>query len=279
LSCIVTITRPNGASRSYTSPSGFQSKNEAKETAAKVAIENGALTFVVQGDKSGRNPRLFLAPLDFSGNVVSKLDKSTVARDESGPLHPDVAEINEYCTTERSDLQPFWLSYSEPNKEDSMFRVLPFKLYPQHFPAFGCILRIQLSKHVMRVYSVPATYSEPALAKAAVAQIAKKQNVFDFIKTGDGGHSIRPENHTDPDPGQPSSSRLTLQEFLDSLPSPIPDARPGAKTVADINPLGIINDSIQKARGTGLTSAFSWIPASQGATKHRKASSSCGLLD
>lgn len=61
-SCILTISRPNGLSRSYRTKAEFIRKSEAKIAAASSAIKLGAVGFIKNGDTTKRN--LVLARLD-----------------------------------------------------------------------------------------------------------------------------------------------------------------------------------------------------------------------
>ena len=47
--CFFTITRPNGATRSYTSKPEFARKAEARVAAAAVAVDMGAIVFIKHG--------------------------------------------------------------------------------------------------------------------------------------------------------------------------------------------------------------------------------------
>jgi hypothetical protein len=62
--CILTITRPNGATRSYTLKPKFAHKAEARAVAAVIAVDMGAIDFIKHGSPEVVAKRgLVLAPL------------------------------------------------------------------------------------------------------------------------------------------------------------------------------------------------------------------------
>ena len=89
--CILTITRPNGATRSYTSKPEFARKAEARTAAAAIAVEMGAIDFIKYGSPEAVAKRgLVLAPLDAPGSVQEP--SATDAKED-----PSVKEIEKCC--------------------------------------------------------------------------------------------------------------------------------------------------------------------------------------
>ena len=66
--CILTITRPNGVSRSYITKPEFIRKSEAKACAATIALEMGAIDFILYGSKSPGKKKILLAPVHGSAS-------------------------------------------------------------------------------------------------------------------------------------------------------------------------------------------------------------------
>jgi hypothetical protein len=102
--CILTITRPNGATRSYTSKPEFARKAEARAAAAAIAVDMGAIDFIKHGSPEAVAKRgLVLAPLDAPGSV-----QEPSATDAEGD--PAVKEIEKCCVEWRAGrVKPRWI--------------------------------------------------------------------------------------------------------------------------------------------------------------------------
>ena len=102
--CILTITRPNGATRSYTSKPEFARKAEARAAAATIAVDMGAIDFIKHGSPEAVAKRgLVLAPLDAPGSVQEP--SATDAEED-----PAVKEIEKCCVEWRAGhVKPRWI--------------------------------------------------------------------------------------------------------------------------------------------------------------------------
>jgi hypothetical protein len=102
--CILTITRPNGATRSYTSKPEFARKAEARAAAAAIAVDMGAIDFIKHGSPEAVAKRgLVLAPLDAPGSVQEP--SATDAEED-----PAVKEIEKCCVEWRAGhVKPRWI--------------------------------------------------------------------------------------------------------------------------------------------------------------------------
>lgn len=102
--CILTITRPNGATRSYTSKPEFARKVAARAAAASVAVDMGAIEFIKYGSPDAVAKRgLVLAPLDAPGSVQAPLP--TAAEE-----NPSVQDIEKCCVEWRAGrVKPRWI--------------------------------------------------------------------------------------------------------------------------------------------------------------------------
>lgn len=150
----------------------------------------------------------------------------------------------------------------------------------------GCALKVNLSDHVSRAYSVVPTFKNPDAAQSAVAHLALEQDIIDFIRHGDGQQEPLPaaaeydlpgniasaaattsENgdsekrrrrHRDKiDPEVLASRIMTVASFFDSLPQPLPEPV-GVKTAEDTNPVAWLNGLLQRNRGSLLTITYMW---------------------
>jgi hypothetical protein len=193
-SCILTISRPNGLSRSYRTKAEFARKPEAKMAAASSAIKLGALSFIKFGDTTKRG--LVLAKLDAG---VKKDEGDTEVGLKSGNEGQSgediegtkaIAEIDRCCFEWRAgSVIPKWVYLVEKKLPEGDSSIL---LYTKHdlmaLIAFGCALKLSLSSHIQRTYSVlvSSDYTKKSHAKAACAKLALEQGVIEFIRHGDG---------------------------------------------------------------------------------------------
>lgn len=239
--CILTITRPNGATRSYTSKPEFARKVAARAAAASVAVEMGAIDFIKHGSPDAVVKRgLVLAPLDAPGSVQAPLP--TAAEED-----PSVQEIEKCCVEWRAGrVKPRWI----------------FLIDSKPTGKYGCALQIKLSLHLFRAFSVDVEYATFEEAKAACAADAIAEGILDFIKFGNGQTAPAERRlFASPEDEAPSTVpppiALTLQGFFEALPRPLPEAVDN-KTVGEINAPGWLNMLIQSARGGKLALKFIW---------------------
>ncbi|KAF8519305.1 hypothetical protein JB92DRAFT_2786838 [Gautieria morchelliformis] len=253
-SCILTVSRPNGLSRSYRTKAEFTRNTDAKIAAASSAIKLGAVNFIRHGDTSAVGGRrgLVLAKLDAGvkkdeGDTEALLKNAIDAKggdDSDGDRA--VAEIEKCCFDWRAgSVIPRWVFLVEKKISD----------------AFGCALKISLSSNVQRTYSVLVSIDHPrkSLAKAACAKLALEQGVIEFIKHGDGLKEpivvpfVGAEATLPPTP----PTGMTLQAFHAALPKPLPD-QIGTKSSGESNAVAWLNTMVQTAKGSRMTVTFHW---------------------
>ncbi|KAJ7159845.1 hypothetical protein C8R43DRAFT_993814 [Mycena crocata] len=244
--CILTVTRPEGVVRVYTTKPVFRRKNEAKAAVATVAIENGVLDFIVHGDSDALKAKkgLLLAPLQNDKQLIASTSRSVHGVLDLGPPPlRNIEEIQRCCEEWRGpSVRPCWLNFDDP------------KAWNRH----GAILKIRLAAHSYRVYSCEPMYASPSEAREHCAEIAIRENVLEFIKHGNG--QIVPKSDSDivhdPSSGPPRS----LQAFYESLPRPFEEPF-GEKTAAEINAPGWFNSLLVGAKGTRFTADYHPISA------------------
>lgn len=119
--CILTIRRPNGLTRSYASEPNFRRKSDAKARVATIAVEMGAVDFILYGNKdsSKASSKLVLAPIDARG-VKQEFD----AEEESPTVEFSSDEfskqIEECCVDWRAgQVRPRWVFFTEHKINDS----------------------------------------------------------------------------------------------------------------------------------------------------------------
>lgn len=244
--CILTISRPNGSTRSYATDPIYSRKSEAKSAAATLAIEMGALDFITHGDPEELKVKrgLVLASINSSANQESTRASENVQEPDGNNA---VEQIETCCVEWRGgSIAPHWVALLEPKVGHTQ----------------GCALRIELSPHVVKVYASDTIYDTYNEAKAACADAALREGVLDFIKYGNG--QLRP---TSPQLYPHSSSSdingvsankqppLTLQGFYESLPRPFPESFE-SKDANEIGAPGYMNSLVQNARGGKLTTTF-----------------------
>ena len=269
--CILTITRPNGATRSYTSKPEFSRKAEARAAAAAIAVDMGAIDFIKHGSPEAVAKRgLVLAPLDAPGSVQ---EPSPNDAEED----PAVKRIEKCCVEWRAGrVKPRWIFLidSKPNGSESsfpslsspsthVFRVLWFELFTMDLgpttPEYGCALQVKLSMHLFRVFSVDVVHPTFEAAKAMCAADAILEGILDFIKFGNGqtAPAERRLFQEDDTASAPSPIALTLQGYFEALPRPLPEPVDD-KTVTEINAPGWLNGLLQSARGGKFEHKFIW---------------------
>ncbi|KAL0948377.1 hypothetical protein HGRIS_010959 [Hohenbuehelia grisea] len=242
LQCIFTIQRPDGTRRLFRSDPSYSMarKNEAKTQAASIAMEMGAVEFIITGDHEGSlTSKGILAPLH-------KLDQlPSIAPDRSTQDDVSIQTIEECCREWRAGIiMPYWVPLSEGKGADK----------------YGAALRIRLSPHCSRVFSTPIAYDTIGEAKKACANMALAEDVLEFIKYGNG--QISPTVADEPElEGRNNSfmptQAISLQAFYDTLPQPFPQPELViGRTASGINGPGWLNSVIQASRGTRLVPQF-----------------------
>ncbi|KIJ47883.1 hypothetical protein M422DRAFT_28681 [Sphaerobolus stellatus SS14] len=256
-SCILTVTRPNGATRSYRTKPEFSRKSDAKLAAASLGLRMGAVPFLRWGEESGRAR---LAKLDAKGKSKSEHGGEDGNKND-GPSHGNsngiadgekaILEIENCCTEWRAGaVIPQWVYLIE-----------------QKLPnAFGCAVKISLSPHIQRTWSVLVSIDHPkkSVAKAACAKLAMEEGILEYIKHGDGLDAPRPALPGGGPIGgnegsiMPSSTGpVTLQAFYAALPKPMPEEI-GTKSNGELNAVAWLNNMVQFAKGSRMTVTFHW---------------------
>ena len=112
----------------------------------------------------------------------------------------------------------------------------------------------------MRAYSVHTDFTDPSDAKAAVAKLAIKQGVIDFIRYGNG--QTEPSSQDDLEMSQTETfstpTVTTLQAYHNSLPKPFPETS-GLKPLGDSNPIAWVNTAVQTAKGSRLNPTYTFV--------------------
>lgn len=253
--CILTIKRPNGASRSYKTEAVFKKRADAKSEVCGMAIDRGALDFILTGESEVLKAKKGDVDGDsLSGGVVPVLQTLPTPK-ESEPV-----KIIEDCCAEwrAGKVKPHWVSLGESKVGHGVRN------------RYGAALRISLTPHAFRAYSTGSLYASRQEAKAVCAKIALEEGVLEYIKHGNGqterpktdngSDSVKEENVTP----EPEAGALSLQEFYESLPQPFPEPV-GDKTAYEINGPAWLNTALQTTRGARLMTTFTWITnSSQG---------------
>jgi hypothetical protein len=282
-----------------------------------VAVGLNVINFIKYGEVNSKSR---------SNAIVESLDTPTRLRVEDGKglsfadqRETDVDDVNvrsisECCVKWRAGLvKPVYVHFSEPTvmprSESSYFMAwspadLKVTVSGKKSKALipptedelmalrqGCALKIEISQHTMRVFSVHHIYKTRAEAKAAVAAVAIKQGVLDFIKyangqtapmvfvrelEGDADENLNREviNETNMaskevtidatavnvtlKKHQIPIDAMTLQAFTNSLPKPFPET-PGLKPTGEGNPVGWLNAAAQSARGSRMSITWTYL--------------------
>ncbi|KAF9039264.1 hypothetical protein BJ165DRAFT_1596745 [Panaeolus papilionaceus] len=236
--CIMTITRPGGATRTYRSDP-FAKRGEAKAQVATRAIEMGALDFITVGDADAMKARrgLLTNPLNVDADDM-EVDESRVSlkfyiQDQG------IKEIEQCCAEWRGNkVKPQYILFVDTKDKKK----------------HGAALRISLHPHLFRVYVTDPIYNTAKLAKYESARIALESDVLDFIKYGNGQSQPPPkfdedlENESPNNPPVNATKAISLQEFYESLPKPFPEDF-GDKSASEVNSPAWLNTTLQTARG------------------------------
>lgn len=227
--CILSITRPNGASRCYKTEPIFSKKIEAKAHVATIAINMGAIEFIMTGDVKPRGRA------------------SHTSSDDAGT---QITQIHDACLARGDEIKPHWYALRDPKYGSSASLIL-FVHHPTHTHVdHGCALKVQLSLHSFRVYCSDTTFDTYDAAKLECAKTAISQGVIDYIKNETAVYSAQNGAFSSKLPDV-----ISLQSFYDSLPRPFPENFED-KTAAEINAPGYLNGIVQAARGSKFTLTF-----------------------
>ncbi|KAJ7208004.1 hypothetical protein GGX14DRAFT_634814, partial [Mycena pura] len=235
--CFLTITRPDGAVRSYRTEPIFKRKADAKARVANIAVEHGALDFIHNGDsdESKAIKGTLLAPLE---------DKQPVAS-ASRPVQEEAAitrveQIEVCCKEWRGDaVKPAWFYFEDPSLN-----------------VHGAALKITLAPHCYHVYSCDPTLENNSAAQEHCANLALNEGVLEFIRYGNG------QTAPNPRPDAPSvvtggqiGPQWSLQVFYESLPRPIEEDF-GNRAAKDINATEWLRKVIESAKGARFTASY-----------------------
>lgn len=245
--CILTISRPNGSTRSYATDPVYSRKSDAKSAAATLAIEMGALDFIFHGDPEELQLKRGLVLASINSSQNQERTRAEIGSTEHSVSNNAIEQIETCCAEWRGgSIAPHWVALLEPKVGHTQ----------------GCALRIELSPHVIKVYASDTIYNTYNEAKAACAEAALREGALDFIKHGNGQlHPASPQLYSTPTSSdingvsankQPPS---TLQAFYESLPRPFPESFE-SKDANEFGAPGYMNTLVQNARGGKLTTTF-----------------------
>ena len=262
----MTISRPNGSTRSYATAPVHSRKAEAKTAAAALAIEMGALDFIAHGDPEELKLKrgLVLASIDASENQLGALINQSTGSILQVPAGNDAVKQIEDCCLEwhGGSVVPHWVALLEPKVGRSEYRHDHTPVKTNGIVAQGCALRIALSPHLVKVYASDTIYDTYNEAKTACSEAALREGVLDFIQHGNGqSRPASPQpfmSHTPSHFNGISASKqppLTLQAFYESLPRPFPESFEN-KDANAIGAPGYMNTLVQNARGGKVTMSF-----------------------
>lgn len=112
----MSITRPNGATRSYKSGPGFSRRGEAKTQAAKIAVEMGAIEFIASGDANTLKAKKghLLNPIDVDIDSMELDEIATAAMQKFAEEELPVKQIEQCCEEWRlGQVKPHWVSFDD----------------------------------------------------------------------------------------------------------------------------------------------------------------------
>lgn len=99
------VTRNDGLKRVYSTKSEFARKSEAKTKAASIAIENGAIDFILYGDEP-KSKGYALAPVNIPAHPIEEdlvISDAAIRRPEAIE-HPEDAILGSTTTEEKDPL-------------------------------------------------------------------------------------------------------------------------------------------------------------------------------
>ncbi|KAF4573189.1 hypothetical protein EYR36_007699 [Pleurotus pulmonarius] len=235
--CILTINRPDGQARSYQTQFVHPRKQDARTGAANIALRLGAIEFITS---FGRN----------SGFQREAHDTPALANDGAETVN-HVEKIESLCRQWHNEqVSPQWIQFMVVDQQNRGYG--PAK--------YGAALRVQLSPHLLEVYSTDTTFLSYSEAQAMCAREAVENGVLDFIRSASSGSSDA-QLASVPPPPPGSSDHTTLHIFFDALPKPFPDfPDPHAKTFAELTraPVAYVNNALQSCRGSRFSVQYIW---------------------
>jgi hypothetical protein len=124
--CILSITRPNGATRSYKSGPGLSRRGDAKAQAAKIAVEMGAIEFIASGNVNAPGARgRLLNPMDVDIDSMELDEIATTAMQKYAQEELLVKQIEQCCEEWRlGQVRPHWVSFHDSKGKKSEFLML-----------------------------------------------------------------------------------------------------------------------------------------------------------
>lgn len=280
--------------RSYSSKPEYATNKDAQRAVAQFALDMGAVDFLQRGDDQEYLDRA-LANHDGESTEpgVVKTIWGTVysqrvdiaGSGEAVALTKDVNEIDRCCSEWRTGkVAPHWLitgGRAQALTSASTFQVFSSgsSTYRLTSLEYGALLQIKLSPIVSKVWSVPNTYALPTEAKNAVAAVAMKEGVLEFIRHGNGQQQPNqgPQEDIPPlaaasshitvnviDPSVHPTSNISLTNFLNTLPNPLPNnvgLMPG-----QMNPIAWVNQIVHHAalKVPGFNVIYSFVPSING---------------
>lgn len=236
--CILTISRPDGQARSYQTEFVYPRKQDARTGAANIALRLGAIEFITS---FGRN----------SGSQREAHDTLALVSDGAGAMNY-VEKIESLCRQWHNEqVSPQWVQFMVVDQQNR----------GSGAAKYGAALRVQLSPHLLEVYSTDTTFPSYSDAQATCAREAVENGVLDFIRSASSGSSQESHLASVPPASLSSNDHTTLHTFFDALPKPFPDfPDPHAKTFAELTrgPVAYVNNALQSCRGGRFSAQYIW---------------------
>lgn len=232
--------------------------------AAKIAIEMGAVDFIVSGDADALKAKKGLLLNPFNVEIDNTTSEITPGMSWYTQEEEPLKLIEDTCAEWRAGrVKPHWVTYNDSKNKKSKFAMCRRVVCSHpHGIEHGAALRISINAHVFRAYSVDPIYSYQRQAKVACARAAVEEGVIDFIKYGNG--QTQPakviENSEEQDTAReltppPPPKGTSLQEFFETLPRPFPEDI-GEVTANEFNAPAWLNLTLHSARGGRLSSSY-----------------------
>ncbi|KDQ31079.1 hypothetical protein PLEOSDRAFT_155745 [Pleurotus ostreatus PC15] len=235
--CILTISRPDGQARSYQTEFVHSRKQDARTGAANVALRLGAIEFITSFGCNSSSQR--------------SCDTPALVNDGAETIN-NVEKIESLCKQWHNEqVTPQW----------TQFMVVDQQNRGSGAAKYGAALRVQLSPHLLEVYSTDVTFLSYSEAQATCAREAVDSGVLEFIRSASSGASQEPHLASMPPAPSSSNDHMTLHTFFDALPKPFPDfPDPHATTVAELPraPVAYVNNALQSCRGARFSAQYIW---------------------
>jgi hypothetical protein len=122
--CILTITRPNGSTRSYKSDphAEFTRRQDARMQAAKIAVEMGAIDFIVSGDADALKAKRGLLLNPFDVEIDTELSEVTPGMSKYTDEEEPLKLIEDACIEWRAGkVKPHWVTYNDAKNKKSVY--------------------------------------------------------------------------------------------------------------------------------------------------------------